>query len=225
VSWILVILVALAAYLGLIFVLKLPRGGREITGAALVLGLAGYAAQGSPGLPGQPTQPRETVATGQAALIETRKALGEESAGGSSFLITADALARQGQFATAAGLLRAAMRKTPDDPDLWIALGNALVGHADGTITPAGLYAYRRAAEIAPGHPGPPFFTGLALAQSGRFEDARAIWAELLAKPGNADAPWRAGLASRLKQLDALIAMRAAMQAGMPPASGPAPAP
>jgi cytochrome c-type biogenesis protein CcmH/NrfG len=41
-------------------------------------------------------------------------------------------------------------------------LGNALVLHADGMMTPAAELAFQRAAKLAPDHPGPKFFYGLA---------------------------------------------------------------
>ncbi|WP_066555234.1 tetratricopeptide repeat protein [Croceicoccus bisphenolivorans] len=219
-GWAIAFVLAGVTFAALVFVLKLPRGGREFAGAALLLGLSGYALQGSPSEPGSPTAPRENAESGQAALIEARRAMGDEFGEGRNYLITADAFARAGQFGAAATLLRGATRKTPNDPDVWLALGNALVGHADGIITPAALYAFQKAADIAPDHPGPPFFTGLALAQSGQFEDARAIWQKLLDRPGEEDAPWRADLAARLARLDAIIAQQQGGQNGRTPATG-----
>lgn len=207
-GWAIAIVLAVLIFAALVFGLKLPRGGRELAAAALLIGLAGYALQGKPREAGSPTAPRETEASGQAALLAARQAMDARFGEGRNRLITADALARAGQFATAAELLRASVRQDPDDPDLWLALGNALVGHANGLITPAALYAFQRAADIAPDHPGPPFFTGLALAQSGQFDDARAIWRELIERPGNDDAPWRSDLTARIARLDAMIAMQ-----------------
>ncbi|MFN3458215.1 MAG: tetratricopeptide repeat protein, partial [Novosphingobium sp.] len=89
--------------------------------------------------------------------------------------------------------------------DLWVSLGNALVGHSDGLITPAAQFAFQKAASIAPDHPGPPFFMGLALAQSGRLADARAMWAELLRRSPD-DAPYRADLVERIQRIDSIIA-------------------
>ena len=54
---------------------------------------------------------------------------------------------------------------------MWVGLGNALVDHAR-TLTPGASFAFRRAAEIAPGHPAPSFFFGLAEARSGDREVA-----------------------------------------------------
>ncbi|MBS7670021.1 tetratricopeptide repeat protein [Croceicoccus gelatinilyticus] len=220
-GWAIAIGLAVVTFVVLLFVVKLPRGGREFAAAALLIGLSGYALQGSPTEAGSPTPPRESEEMGQAALIEARQAMANEFGEGRNLLITADALARRGQFATAAGILKGAVRKTPNDPDLWVALGNALVGHTGGIITPASLYAFQRAADIAPDHPGPPFFTGLALAQSGQFEEARAIWQELMDRPGDPDEAWRADLAARIERLDAIIAMQSGQ--GMPAAGGEMP--
>ena len=72
---------------------------------------------------------------------------------------------------------------------MWIGLGNALVDHAHGLTPPAEL-AYRRAAELAPDSPAPPFFYGLALARSGDREAAVSLWRNVLAK-APPDASWR----------------------------------
>jgi cytochrome c-type biogenesis protein CcmH len=93
------------------------------------------------------------------------------------------------------------VREHPDDPDLWVGLGNALVVHAGGLVTPASQFAFQKAADLSPEHPGPPFFLGLAYAQSGKIDQARAIWTELLARSSE-DAPWRADLESRLATME-----------------------
>ncbi len=57
-------------------------------------------------------------------------------------------------------------------------------------LTPASDLAFRRAIELAPDHPAPRFFYGLALARSGDVENALALWREILAE-APADASWR----------------------------------
>jgi cytochrome c-type biogenesis protein CcmH len=94
-------------------------------------------------------------------------------------------------------------------------MANALVSHADQRLSPAAILAFRRAQNAAPDNPGPPFFLGLALAQSGRLQEGRAIWAELLARTPQG-APWRADLTDKVGQLDRFIAERAVRQAGSP---------
>ena len=214
-TWVLVLALAVAVFAVLVLVLKLPRNGWEWVGAALLLGLAGYALQGSPGEGGAPKPPIETAETADAALIAQRQAMGSAFGSGQSWLIVADGLSRRGQYGAAAQVLRSAVRQNPNDADLWVALGNALVGHGNGFISPAAQFAFQRAAAISPQHPGPPFFMGLALAQSGRLAEARSIWAELLAR-APAEASYRADLEARLARLDAMIAAQPGAAATTP---------
>ncbi|MBW8754421.1 MAG: tetratricopeptide repeat protein [Sphingomonadales bacterium] len=221
-SWLWALLLAAAA-LGLVLLLLRwmgkPSAGWEAIGAALLLGIAGYGLQGSPGLPGAPKTAVEKISGDAQALVEARKSLdGKSVVPANNWQMTADAFARHGQYADAAGILLGAVDKNPKDADAWLALANALVGHAEGTLSPAALYAYRNAAIAAPNHPGPPFFLGLAMAQSGRFAEARGLWADLLASTPP-DAPWRADLQERLTRLDALIARQDQAQA-MPSGQG-----
>ncbi len=213
-TWVLVIGIALATF-ALILALRAPRAGWEAVGAALLVGIAGYTLQASPSLPGAPKEAAQQSAKSGAALVEARQQLAEAQASGEGlnrWLVIGDALARNGQFGDAAGVILGAVEKDPKDADAWLALGNALVGHAEGTLTPAALYSLGRAAQADPAHPGPPFFLGLAQIQSGKLAEGRRLWADLLAR-SPADAPWRADLAERLARLDAFIAMQAAQQA------------
>jgi cytochrome c-type biogenesis protein CcmH len=209
-SWALIIALAALAFAALVFLFKVPRGGWEAVGAALLLGLAGYALQGSPAQPGAPKAPATQNKGNGQALVAARQQLRASGAQGtSSWLVIGDAMARNGQYADAASVLLGAVEKNPKDAEGWLALGNALVGHSEGALTPAALYAYQRAATAQPAHPGPPFFLGLALAQSGRLNEARVLWAELLARSPK-EAPWRADLAERLARLDEFIAANGA---------------
>ena len=203
-TWLVILLVAVVAFGVMAFVLKMPRAGWEITGAALLFGISGYALQGHPGLPGAPKAAVETRAASDAALLKLRQQMGDAFGKGANWLVLSDALVRQGQYGAAADVLKKAVEANPKDADLWVAFGNALVGHSDGLITPAAQFAFRQAAAIAPDHPGPPFFMGLALAQSGRLADARRIWAELLARSAP-DAPYREDLQARLARIDSML--------------------
>lgn len=204
-TWVIVLGVAAIVFAALVLVGRLPRAGWEVTGAALLFGLAGYALQGHPAEAGAPTPAVENAAVADAALLKERQAMGSAFGKGRSWLILADGLTRQGQYRAAADVLAKAAQENPDDADIEVALGNALVGHSEGLITPAAQYAFRRAAMIDPNHPGPPFFMGLAMAQSGRLADARALWVDLLAR-SPADAPYRQDLAMRLTRLDQMMA-------------------
>lgn len=217
-TWVLILLIAAAVFGVMAFLFRIPRAGWEIAGAALLFGIAGYALQGHPGYAGAPKEAAETDKTADAALLKQRQQMGDAFGKGATWLTLADALSRDGQFRAAADVLKTAVEKNPGDADLWVAYGNALVGHSDGLITPAAQFAFQRAAQIAPDHPGPPFFMGLALAQSGKLADARAIWAELLRR-SPADAPYRADLEARVARLDQMLA--ASGQAVPSPAPAP----
>jgi len=207
------------------FVLKMPRSGWELSGAALFVGIAGYALQGHPSMPGAPKAPVENKRAADEAMIKQRQQMGDSFAQGQSWLILADGLARQGQFGAAAEVLRKGAEQFPKDADIWVSMGNALVGHSDGLITPSAQFAFQKAATIAPDHPGPPFFMGLALAQSGRLAEARTIWAELLER-SPAAAPYRADLAERIQRIDSMLAMaEGSTTAGVPVATPEAAAP
>ncbi|MFT4027984.1 MAG: tetratricopeptide repeat protein [Novosphingobium sp.] len=207
-TWALVILLALAALLAMCWLLEKPRSGRTAIAAALLVGLAGYAAQSHPSLPGSPTAARETV-KGDAAAVATRQSLSAAPPGSDKWIVIADAMARNGRYADAATVLRGSVKHDPNNAEAWLAMANALVSHADQRLSPAALLAFRRAEAAQPANPGPPFFLGLALAQSGRLEEGRTVWADLLARTPP-DAPWRADLMLRLQELDAFIAEQAA---------------
>ena len=219
-SWVFAIALTIAA-LGVLIVLgKAPRKSWEAIAAALVFGLAGFAYQARPDLGGSPTAAETAQGKAGADLVAVRQQLsGEGPIARNRWTVTADALTRQGAFSDAAGLLLGAVEENPRDSGAWLALANNLVGHADGALTPAALYAFRRATDADPQAAGPPFFLGLAFIQNGRPEQGRALWADLLAH-APVTAPWRAGLAGRLQLLDQLLA-----QQNQPPASGPQPTP
>ncbi len=203
-TWILAIGLALAALAFASLVLRAPQGGWLAIGAALAAGLAGYAFQGNPGLAGAPKAPAIRDAENGAALIEARKRFFPGGQQGRNYMIIADAFTRQGQFGNAVGVLRAAVSEDPDDAEAWLAMANALVAHAQGTLPPAAGLAYRRAQAAAPENAGPAFFLGAVLLGEGRLEETRELWSAALAG-SPPDAPWREDLSLRVKGLEELI--------------------
>ena len=185
-GWILLALL-LTASLGGLWLLGIRGAVLQLAAAALLFGCAGYALQGHPGLSGSPRAARSFEPP--IPLTRMRHAFFGQFTGAETWLRISEALASRGNTKDAVGALRSAVREHPDDPILWVGLGNALVDHAHG-LTPAGQLAYQRAAELAPGHPAPAFFMGLALARSGDRESAIALWKEILAN-APAEAPWR----------------------------------
>lgn len=206
-TWFFVALLVLAAFLATQRLVKTPRSGAAAIGAALLAGIAGYAVQSHPELPGSPIAAREVIG-GDVEGVAARQKLSGEGPGGDKRMIIADAMARNGRYADAATILRGVVASNPKDATGWLALANTLVSHADGRLSPAAIFAFRRAEEAQPENPGPPFFLGMALAQSGRLKEARAVWADLLAR-SPADAPWRGDLTAHLQELDAFVGRQA----------------
>ncbi len=210
-GWLAVGALALAAFALAALLLRLPREGFTLFGAVLVFGLAGYAWQGQPGQPASPKTPTTAAGTQGEAMVEGRAALFERTLPPPNYLLTSDAFARRGQFADAAALLRGGLEDNPNDLESWLALGLALVGHADGFVTPAALQAFSRAKAIDPEHPGAEYFLGFAYLQSGEVRAARNVWAGLVAN-SPPDAPWREGLEAEIARLDDMIARAPMLQ-------------
>lgn len=198
-----VILLAMALVVGgLLWAFgRLPKGSLELVAAALLLGIAGYAWQGHPDLHGAPVVAKEAVVKDELEVTAERQTMMGRFNGAAQIIDTSEALIRGGSTASAVGLMRSATRQYPKNADLWVGFANALVEHGGGQLSPAAQYAFQRAADLSPEHPGPPFFFGLALARSGQLDKAGAVWRELLARtPPNAS--WRPDLEKRLQQLD-----------------------
>ena len=194
---------------------RFDRPSLQFLASGILLAMAGYAWQGSPGLVGKPLPPpkRESLPDSQFAQLRGDMLGQVDSA--SRWLTMAEMYQREGDTQNGANIIRAGLRANPRDADLWVGLGNALVIHADGMMTPAAELAFRRAEGIAPDHPGPKFFYGLALAQTGKFDDAERMWRALLAS-APADASWRPSVEAQLQAL----AQSRAMQAMAPPQGG-----
>jgi cytochrome c-type biogenesis protein CcmH len=210
-GWLGIGALALAAFALAAFLLRLPREGFTLFAAVLVFGLAGYAWQGSPEQAASPTPPQTRGAGAGEAMVEGRRALFEDEGPASKYLITSDGFARRGKFNEAAGMLRRGLAENPDDLEGWLALGMAMVGHADGNVTPAAVHAFERARRIDPGHPGAEYFLGFAYLQSGEIRQARAVWAGLVER-SPPDAPWREGLETQVADLDRMIASAPMLQ-------------
>jgi cytochrome c-type biogenesis protein CcmH len=204
-GWLGVLALALAAFALAALLLRLPREAYAIFGAALLFGLAGYALQGSPE---QPSAPKERVAAQSQdgeAMVEARRALFDPVRPKPDYLTISDGFARNGKFDDAAGLLRQGLAENPGHLEGWLALGMALVGHADGRVTPAAAYAFDKAREIDPESPAADYFLGFSYLRSGQIRDARATWARLVENSPEG-APWVPELQQRIADLDRMIA-------------------
>jgi Flp pilus assembly protein TadD len=199
------ILVALGALaMGLAVLLGLPRRLWSLAGAALMLAGAGYAWQGRPTLAAAAPAPAAVRATDTDGLATLREQMWGRFTADGDYLVAADALARSGAHRAAALVALRGIRKIPDSALLWTGLGTALAEN-DRTLSPPARFAFQHARRLAPQHPAPPFFAGLAAVRAGELEEARRQWRVALAlTPPRA--PYRGEIAGRLALLDQLLA-------------------
>lgn len=215
--WLWVMLAALLTIGAIFWLGRLPAAARPLAGAAVMLGLAGYALQGSPALPGKPVAAPEEPAGFGDAITDQRQGMAERFGPAAQWLGMSDGFARTGKTELAAQTLEKGLERYPDNVDLWVGLGNALTAHGGGMMSPAAALAFDEAARRDPSHPAPPFFAGLALAQGGDLKGAEVVWSQLLAR-SPADAPWRPDLEMRLAQLQQALGPQAP-----PPSAGQTP--
>lgn len=204
---------ALVAAIGVALGARIGKVGWEPVAAALLIGLAGYAWQGRPALEGKPVSGADSRKVKfDEDMANRRHNMGERISAATPWLVLSDGLARQGDTQDSANVLARALDHEPKDANLWVGLGNALVLHGEGVLSPAAEYSYQQALRLAPDAPSPRFFYGLALAQSGRLEAARAAWGPLAAAfpPGN---PFRAELENNLASIDELLRRQGAAAA------------
>jgi cytochrome c-type biogenesis protein CcmH len=205
-GWLIAFALAALVLAGLVLLGRIPRSAWEISAAALLFGLAGYAWQGNPGLAGAPRQLAQADAQPfDEALAEKRRGLAERFGPAAQWMMLSDGLARQGKTKAAANVLLSALRDQPNDANLWLGLGNALVAHGDGMLSPGAQYAYRKALAIDPDAPAPRYFYGLALARAGQLQAARDLWVPLVAR-APADSEVRKELESNIARIDAMLA-------------------
>jgi cytochrome c-type biogenesis protein CcmH len=206
-GWLVMAVLALGAFAAVWRFARLDGAGLQLLASALLLAFAGYAWQGRPGLAGSPKAPLRSQEVADSAFAQMRQSMLGRFDTADRWLTIAEGFQRRGDTRGGAGLIRSALREHPDNAILWIGYGDALVVHAGGMITPAAQLAFERAARLAPDHPAPRFFLGLALAQSGRLDEAERVWRELLAS-APPDVSWRAGVEAQLQQLEQARAMR-----------------
>ena len=179
-----VIVIAVISVFGIALAALLLRGSRGASSTriavALTLGSAalGYALTGDPTLPAAPVVEthfdRDSHSAFETARVGRLERFGEVGA----WLTFTDAMIREGATATAVRGLQGIIADYPDNPDLWIGLGNALAMHGDG-VGAASRLAFGRAAALAPTSPQPVFFLGLARLETGDARGAARTWRTL----------------------------------------------
>lgn len=215
-GWVWLAAIGAAAFVGL-RVVGVPRGLGSLVAAALMLGATGYALQQRAALPGRPVVANAEPIEVDPGMVAFRALILPGAAGDAGVRVAADGLLRRGDTVGAAEALRTAISVRPRDAALWSDLGGALAAHDGGQLSPAARFAFRRAWQLAPDQPGPPFFLGLAYIQAGDLAAAKTAWLRALHLTPH-DAPYRVDIAERLVLIDQFQAMAAG--AGRPPAPG-----
>lgn len=192
------------AFAGLVL-LRVDRALWALVGAALFLGGAGYAWQGSPLLAGSPARGASAPEVIEPEMIALRDSMLGRYTQDTSYIVAADAMTRIGERRAAAQVTLAGVSKLPRSFILWTWLGVTLAAEAGDRMSPPALLAFRQAARLAPEHPAPPFYLGMAYVKAGEFGQARGAWARAV-RLCPAGASYRAPIAERLMLLDRLLA-------------------
>lgn len=224
-GWLPVILLVLALAAALYPFARRDKGALQFLAAAILLALAGYSWQGRPGQAGSPKSaeaPRQVPDDDFAMLHPDLLGRFDRAF---AWMQMADADRRNGNPLGSAQILESAVRANPRSYALWIAYAYSLVAVSTGPENPTGMMgpaaqlAFERAYRLAPDHPGPAFFYGLALSRSGNWGAAEQVWTQQLQGLGSEYPAYRAVLTERL------AAIRQARSTGMPvpPATAPGP--
>lgn len=208
-GWIIAITLALLLLVAMLLVGRLPRTAWEMTAAALLLGLAGYAWQGNPALRGSPRNAEKAAVPFDEDLAKQRRGLADRYGPAAQWLVLSDGYGRRGQTKEAANVLLSGLKLTPGDANLWLGMGNALVAHGGGILSPGADYAYRQATRLDPDAPAPRYFYGMALAQAGQLQAARDQWAPLAARAPD-DSEIKSQLVANIARIDAMLSGRSA---------------
>lgn len=178
----------------------------SLAGAALALGAIGYAWQGQPMLPAAPAATKQAIAPIDMEGLALRESLLGRYTADNAYITAADAMMRAGDPAAASRVVLSGIGRMPDSFILWTWAGVTLSAAAGGQLSPPALLAFRKAGQLAPNHPAPPFYLGLSYVRAGDFATARPLWARAVAMstPGT---QYRQEIAMRLALLDRLLAM------------------
>lgn len=203
-GWVMLALIA-ATTAALLVVLRVPRLLWSLVTSVLMLGAAGYAWQGQPFLAGQPTASESVKLPVEPTYKAMRDALFGRFGGESMYFAISDVALASGKTELAARIMTGGVDYAPKNPAMWAELGNVFALHDHKLVSPASLFAYQQAMRVAPDHPGPPFFLGLAYVRAGELATARPYWARAL-RLTPPDASYRFEIAKRLTLLDAFLA-------------------
>lgn len=158
-----------------------------------LVALIAYGLYGSPHLPAQTAAERQAAQSGSEDLrnaierIEAR--LAGDPTDGRGWSVLAPVYMRLGRFDDAAHAYEAASRILGETPQRLSDWGEALVGAANGTVSPEARGVFERAVALDGAAPKPRFYLARALELDGDIPGAIERLAAM-AQGGPADAPW-----------------------------------
>ena len=196
-----------AGTIGAMLLLRTPRLAWMMVGAALMLGATGYALQGYPTMPARDATPNALAIPDDPAITDLRDRLFGRFTDEGAYMIAADTMKRIGERRAAVQAVLGGIRHHPRSAALWTGLGTAYSEHDGGQVSPPSLFAFQQAMRLAPDHPGPPFFLGLAYVRTADFSTARVYWARAL-RLSPAGTSYGRDIAVRLMLLDRLLALQ-----------------
>jgi cytochrome c-type biogenesis protein CcmH len=214
-GWLALGLLSILSLSILVYCVRSSKGLWQVAGAAVLLGMTGYALQGRPSLPTAPAKPLESSATGATQLVEIRADMDESFGSAKRWLVTADSFAKQGDYSLSASYIQSGLRTEPENADLWSALGLQLMLASEGQMSPPAQLAFDKASAIRPKYPAPYYFTGLARLFAGDIDGAIVLWEKTvsLATP---NAKWKTRIESQLQVAKALQAQAAQTESTSP---------
>lgn len=204
-GWVSLVLIAALVAL-ILWRAGVSRHVLAIAAPVIGLGILGYALQGRAMLPGSPAQADAATVAIDPSIVDLRGALLGRFSGDGAYLIASDALMRRGSRDSGVQVVLMGLNHYPRSLTLWVGLGTALAQH-DGMVSPAARFAFNHATQVAPDHPAPPFFEGLAYVEAGDFRAAQPYWARALALSPPAIS-YRREIAVRLYALNIALAQR-----------------
>jgi cytochrome c-type biogenesis protein CcmH len=193
-----------------------------LTVALPLLAVGFYLHLGSPGQPAAPFTERRALQEAFQSAMDgdlaaeiggLEKRVEAQRFDAHSWLLLAAAYGELNRFIDAANAFRRAIELGAKEPNIYASLGEILVAAAGGEVGPEARRAFAEAITLDPENMKALYYSGLALAQDGRLQNAIRIWSSLVQRSGP-QTPWRPLLQQRIAQLEAAIAAQPDQGAG-----------
>lgn len=204
-GWVALGLLAAVSLAALVLLGRLQKGYWQVAAAAVLLGMTGYALQGRPAVLSAPSKSLAAKEDAAIQLVEMRADMDQSFGGAKRWLVTADSFAKQGDYKLSASYIQAGLKKNPEDPDLWSALGLQLMLASNGQMSLPAQLAFDKARAIRPNYPSPYYFGGLSRLFNGDIDGAILFWEKALSL-ATPNAKWKPRLESQLANAKTLQA-------------------